>query len=150
MSPNPDPPIPTADASDESGTSRIHLASTAPPESAVHGGWWPHSTDLAIELPGLISAVHPQLGPIALVGYHTSGWERTESHVQINGDPVLLQGFTSEGPHTVIVIGTSGRRLTLLVIPPQTPETAARRALAEAADPTADTAARIAVKDSRP
>jgi hypothetical protein len=46
------------------------------------------------------------------------------------------------------VIGTSGKRLTLLVVPPQTPETTARQALAEAAQPTAEVAAPIAVKNA--
>lgn len=31
-----------------------------------------------------------------------------------------LQGFTDDEPHTVIVIGSSGRRLTLLVVAPDT------------------------------
>ena len=61
---------------------------------------------------------------------------------------MLLEGFTAEGPQTVIVIGTSGPRLTLLVIPPQTSEIAAQDALAEAAQPTTDTTATTAVKDA--
>jgi hypothetical protein len=149
MSPDPDSTIQSpADVSDRPRTLRLQLASVAPPAVVVNGGWWPQSTDLAAELPALLSAVYPQLGPIALVGYHISGWERTESHVEINSSTVLLQGFTSEGPHTVIVIGTSGKRLTLLVVPPQTPETTARQALAEAAQPTAEVAAPIAVKNA--
>lgn len=140
-------PCPAA-VGDAPRTLRLRLASAAPPDAVVDGGWWPQSTDLAAELPALLTALHPQLGPVALVGYHTSGWEPIETHLRINGDPVLLQGFTSEGPHTVIMIGTSGRRLTLLVISPPTPETVALQTLAEAAQPKADTAVPVAVKDA--
>jgi hypothetical protein len=149
MSPDPDSTtrIP-AGVGDRHGALRLQLASTASPAVFVNGGWWPQSTDLAAELPALLTAVYPQLGPTALVGYHIASWERAEKQVEIHGSSVLLQGFTSEGPHTVIVIGTSGRRLTLLVVPPPTPETAARQALAEAAQPTADPAGPLAVKDA--
>src|SRR6476659_8705702 len=52
MSHSPDSPIPLrTDAGDGSRTLRLQLASAAPPDAVVDGGWWPWSTDLVVELP---------------------------------------------------------------------------------------------------
>ncbi len=126
---------------------RLQLASKRPAGVAVNGGWWPRSTDLAAELPGLLAAVRAELGPVGLIGYHLNGWDRTGDQLDVDGESVRLQGFTSGTPLTVLLIGTSGSRLTLLVVPPQTPEASARQALRDAAQPVDETAEPMADED---
>lgn len=48
---------------------------------------------------------------------------------------VRLEGFTAEDPHTVLVIGTDGRRIALLVVPPDTSDAGAQDALSTASRP---------------
>lgn len=99
---------------------RLHLAESAPTSSHVDGAWWPRSTDLAAELPVLLESIHARTGDVALVGFHRDGWDRMTDGAQLADKTIWLEGFTDEKPHTVIVIGSSGRRLTLLVVPPDT------------------------------
>ncbi|MDR3662101.1 MAG: DUF5994 family protein, partial [Mycobacterium sp.] len=40
------------------------------PPARLDGAWWPRSTQLATELPGLITGLSDRLGQIDLVGYH--------------------------------------------------------------------------------
>lgn len=95
----------------------------------VDGAWWPRSTTLVDELPGLAAALSDRLGRIVMVGYHRNGWHDTPALAQIDGHPIELLGFTSDEPTSVIVMGDSGRHLTLHVIRPDTEEDAARREL---------------------
>lgn len=95
----------------------------------VDGAWWPRSTTLVHELPGLAAALSDRLGRIVMVGYHRSGWHDTPPLAQIDGHAIELLGFTSDEPASVIVMGDSGRHITLHVIRPDTAEDAARREL---------------------
>lgn len=52
-------------------------------------------------------------------------WDCPASQIDVAGRPVWLEGFTDDEPHTVIVIGDSGRRLTLRVVAPETAQDAA-------------------------
>src|SRR5690349_22040453 len=54
---------PGVDASDAADRLRLK-ADTTIPTGQVDGGWWPHSKDLAAELPDLFSVLAPQIGPI--------------------------------------------------------------------------------------
>lgn len=76
-----------------------------------------------------------RLGEVAIVGYHLNAWNETPSHAQISGHAVQLEGFTSDEPATVILIGSDGRCITLLVIAPDASEHVARQELDSAAEP---------------
>ncbi len=65
-----------------------------------------------------------------MVGYHRDGWHNTPAAVKIDGHTIELLGFISDEPASVIVMGDSGRHITLHVIRPDVEEEAARRALA--------------------
>ena len=80
---------------------------------------------MAAELPALLDAVHDRTGRVVLVGFHRDAWDRTADQVQIAGQTVRLEGFSDDEPHTVLVIGSSGRRLTLMVVAPDTSEVGA-------------------------
>jgi len=106
------------------------------PPARLDGAWWPRSTQLATELPGLITGLSDRLGQIDLVGYHLGAWTATPPHLEIAGHTLELHGVSSDEPNSVILVG-QGRHLALLVIPPDADEQAARQQLnatAERAD----------------
>jgi hypothetical protein len=98
----------------------------------VDGAWWPRSTQLVDELPGLVTSVSDRLGQVVMVGYRRNGWAETPALAQIAGHTIELLGFTSDEPTSVILIGEDGRHLTLNVIRPDASEQVARQALEEA------------------
>ncbi len=113
----------------------------------LDGAWWPRSTNLVDELPGLVASVSERLGRVMMVGYRRNGWDATPPLAEIAGHTIELLGFTSNEPTTVILIGEDGRHVTLHVIRPDADEGAARQALAEAripADADAAPANRVA------
>ena len=97
---------------------RLQLTPNSLASAYVDGAWWPRSTRLAIELPALVAALSDRLGQVAVVGYHLNAWTETPPQAQIAGLTVHLQGFTSEEPASVILIGRDGRRITLRIIAP--------------------------------
>jgi Family of unknown function (DUF5994) len=109
--------------------SRLQLKPHAPASTHLDGAWWPRSTQLSAELPVLVEALSDRVGAVAVVGYHRNAWTQAPPQMHIADDPVQLEGFTSDEPATVILIGHDGRCVTLQVISPDAPEGAARREL---------------------
>jgi Family of unknown function (DUF5994) len=120
---------------------RLQLKPAVSTTAYVDGGWWPRSRVLTAELPGLIGELSAQLGPIAVVGYHLNAWDEAPDSVELDQHTVLLQGFTADPPHSVIVIGASGRRLTLLVVSPDSSDALAHELLTGAARPEEEVSA---------
>jgi Family of unknown function (DUF5994) len=108
---------------------RLQLKPDPPVSAYVDGAWWPRSPRLANELPALVATLSDRVGQVAVVGYHVNAWTETPPQVEIAGLTVQLQGFTAEEPASVILIGRDGRRITLLVIAPDTGEQVARQEL---------------------
>lgn len=106
---------------------RLQLNPYPPASSYLDGSWWPRSPQLADELPGLVSTLSSRLGQVIMVGYHVNAWIDTPAQTQIDGHTIQLQGFTADKPASVIVIGRDGRRVTLLVIPPDASEQTVRK-----------------------
>ena len=102
----------------DGGEPRLQLKPSRPESTFLDGAWWPRSTQLAIELPVLVEALSDRLGKVAVVGYHRNAWTQTPPQMQVAGATVQLQGFTSDEPASVILIGRDARRVTLLVISP--------------------------------
>ena len=57
-------------------TPRLRLKPKAPHSGYVDGAWWPHSADLAAELPDLLSVLSVRLGPIGRVIYKMNEWAK--------------------------------------------------------------------------
>lgn len=119
---------------------RLQLKPPVPAAGYVDGAWWPRSRHLPAELPGLLAELTDQVGTVALVGYHRSAWDAAPEQLDVAGGTVGLEGFSSDSPATVLVIGTAGERVTLLVVPPDTTEDQAQQLLTDAGrpDPGAD------------
>jgi hypothetical protein len=109
---------------------RLQLKPYRSTSEHVDGAWWPGSTCLVDELPGLV-----------MIGYHRHGWQATPSVAEIDGHTIELLGFISDEPASVMLIGENGRHLTLQVIRPDASERVARQALAEARVPADATVA---------
>jgi len=114
---------------------RLRLKPTAPSSGHVDGSWWPRSRDLAAELPSLLAAVTARVGSTERVSYHLGDWGPAARSVDVGGGfAVRLSGFRFQQSDTIDVLGPQ-RRITLLVIPPETSAQAADEALAAAAHP---------------
>lgn len=130
------------DVADSDGEeSRLHLSPNALASPRLDGAWWPRSAQLTAELPGLFEALSDRLGDVAFVGYHQCAWKQAPPQMQIGGENVLLQGFTSDAPATVILIGRNGRRVTLRIISPGEGEVIARQQLDAASEDHGDSSA---------
>ncbi|MBE1468255.1 DUF5994 family protein [Kibdelosporangium phytohabitans] len=118
----------------------------------VDGGWWPRSKDPGEEFPALLAALGTWVGPVSRVSYHLGTWSGIERKVTIDGRAVRFEGFHSMDHDTVVVIGADARRVSLLVVPPDTPGGMARAVLraSSALDSTASAADILASNGSRP
>ncbi|WP_193441137.1 DUF5994 family protein [Actinosynnema sp. ALI-1.44] len=101
----------------------------------VDGGWWPRSTDSATEFPALVATLTSTWGPISRVGYNLDAWTATARKLTVHDRVVRMDGFRTMQPNTVTLTGHNRQRITLLVVPPDTPGGAARAILRSAADP---------------
>lgn len=118
--------------------SRLQLSPNPLTSPHLDGAWWPRSAQLTAALPGLVEDLSDQLGTVAFVGYHQDAWTQAPPQMQIGGEDVQLQGFTSDEPATIILIGRDGRRITLRVISPGANEVVARQQLDAASEDHGD------------
>jgi len=99
----------------------------------VDGGWWPRSTDPAGEFPGLIGALRSYVGRVSRVAYNLDFWGPVHRKITVDGRVVRCEGFRTMNAHTVTAIGVDSQRVTVLVVPPDTPDEIAQAALRTAA-----------------
>jgi hypothetical protein len=100
----------------------------------VAGGWWPWSDNPAAEFPALIAALGAWVGPVIRVTYHLDTWGEVARKAPVDGRMVRFEGFRTIDPHTVVVIGSDRRRVSLLVVPPGIPAGVASAVLRSVAD----------------
>jgi hypothetical protein len=112
-------------------TSRLSVKPDAPTTGFVDGAWWPASRDLAAEVPALAAELTDRLGPIQSVSYRIGAWDPVPRKITVGTAAVRMAGYRTQDHDTVDVIGDR-RRLTLLVVPPETDPRAAQDALAAA------------------
>lgn len=130
-----DPPV-NGSVADAVSQPRLALRPEAPISAHLDGAWWPRSTQLATELPGLVARLSYRLGQVNLVGYHLNAWTETPSEMEIAGQTVELVGVTSDEPNSVVLVA-KGHHIALLVIAPDTREQVAQQEL-EAASKRAE------------
>lgn len=115
-------PVPvTAPAPAQHGALRLRLKPKAPPTGSVDGAWWPHSRDLAKELPALAEVLAIRLGPVTRVAFAMNGWTAAPRRITVDGRMIRLEGFHVQDVHVLHVSGSDGQRITLLVVPPEAP-----------------------------
>lgn len=100
----------------------------------LHGGWWPRTRDLHTELRDLAAGLPAALGPVVRAVYSPADWDGPPREVATDGSPIKLGVLAGQGDHLVILTTTT-RNLTLLVVPADLPEDHARQAMHLAASP---------------
>jgi hypothetical protein len=135
----PHDPLLTSEAEPAGQSSRVHLKPAAPTTrnpGYVDGAWWPRSRDLSAELPALFAALATRLGIVARMAYNLDEWKPAGRRLDAGGASIKLGGFHFQGANTIDVTGAGGLRVTLLVVPPDTPAATARKIAKAAADET--------------
>jgi hypothetical protein len=84
---------------------------------------------LEAELPSLLASLADRLECVVGVGYRRQDWTAVPPQVDIAGRLVELLKFDGTASASFIVIGHDGNHVTLYVIPPETSEEDAVRAL---------------------
>jgi hypothetical protein len=122
----------TAPAGTPAEAERLRLKPEGPSSGQVDGAWWPRSDDFVAELPALLGKLTAPLKRVEHVTYSLT--DRAVVARRLPGDRLVrLEGFRSQAAGTVTVIGPE-RRLTLLVVPPDTDPVLAHRVLKTAAE----------------
>ncbi|WP_156959546.1 DUF5994 family protein [Nocardia sp. BMG51109] len=103
----------------EPWTHRLRLELDAGGTGNTDGAWWPHSRDLAVELPDLFSALRPGFGPIRRVIYPIDEWSTAPKELDSGGCRVRLDGYRQIPARTLQVLGIGGDTLTLRIITPE-------------------------------
>lgn len=114
------------------GSVRLEMKPEGKATGHVDGGWWPRSRSLADELPALVEALTPRLGPVEWVSYHLGEWDSPPDAVLINGVAVRLGGYRLQGAASLDVIARD-HRVTLLVVDPELDQRVAEAAMGTAA-----------------
>jgi hypothetical protein len=98
----------------------------------VDGGWWPRSLDLVAELPALLTAVEAAgYREVRRVSFALSAWDgQPPRRSTMLNRVVKLGGFRSQNAAEIGLVDSSGwKRITLVVVPPESDPVVARRAL---------------------
>jgi len=115
-------------------TPRLRLKPKAPGTTGyVDGAWWPHSDDLAAEVPDLMAVLSVRLGAIDRVIYNLTEWATAPKKMTMGRHVVRLAGYYRQPANTIELLGASREKLVLLVIPPQTEPDRAHEAMMAAA-----------------
>lgn len=98
-------------------TSRLHLHPN--PGDYIDATWWPRTSNLATELPGLITALQLRTGPISHVVYDPTAWLPSGRHLLMDDRDVRLDPYPFELFDTMYAYGTSSM-IVLQVVHPST------------------------------
>ena len=131
-------------------TPRLRLKPKSPQSGYVDGAWWPHSDDLAAELPDLLAVLSVRLGEIGRVIYKIDEWSTAPRKTILGGRPVRLDGYRLQPANTVEVLGLNRQRIVLLVVSPHADSDQAHAIMMTAAGPdnalTVDSLLRISAE----
>jgi hypothetical protein len=117
-------------------TPRLRLKPKGRISGSVDGAWWPHSDDLATQLPDLLAVLSVRLGPIDRVLFNVNEWATPPRKLSTGGRAVRLDGYQRQPVHTIEVLGFSGGgRIALLVVPADADPDEAHSTLMAAATP---------------
>jgi hypothetical protein len=98
----------------------------------IDGGWWPHSSDLAAELPSLIAEIEPTAYPKTwAITYNLADWAKPPHYIMVGHHRIRTGGFNNPTNKAMISLMDSAgwAHIDLVVIPPGTDSVTAGRAL---------------------
>lgn len=108
---------------------RLRMEPTLDRTGTVDGVWWPRTTDLLAELPGLVTTLAAVIGPIVAVGVDSAAWTNIPTRITVDGHIVRITPY-AVGDGTMTVIRGRRDHFLLLVLPPPTSPAAAGTAMA--------------------
>jgi len=117
------------------GNLRLTLCSATERGGFVDGGWWPHSLDLATELPDVLLALFASGCVVHRVTYSLVGWQQPPAAITVLGRRISLGGVRNQSRSSITLVDTTHtnssmvNRLNLVVIPPDSEPWVAERAL---------------------
>ena len=104
-----------------------------PATGHIGGVWWPQSRDLQLEASDLVDHFPDQVGHIDRLLFSRPDWDnpvvngRGVRRIRARRGPVKVGSFPSEDTHLMILLLSSGRRVSLRVIPSATDPANAHR-----------------------
>lgn len=99
------------------GSVRLRLAVHAA-DNRLDGGWWPRSTDLAVELADLVTQLPAELGAVVHALVPASDWDPVPEAVETPLPGVIrVETSRTRVPHLLRLTTSSGLVLDLLVVP---------------------------------
>lgn len=132
-------------------TPRLRLKPKSSTPGHVDGAWWPHSDDLARELPDLLTVLSGRLGAVDRVTHNLDEWPDAPDRIRSADRPVRLDGQRRQPHNTIEVQGLGGGRIVLLVVPALFDPDYAHETMMAAAAPdnasSADALLEISVQD---
>lgn len=96
---------------------RVRMERTMTRGGVVDGVWWPRSSDLRAELPGLVTTLAARLGPVVAVGVDSDAWEDVPARIVVDGRVVRITAYAVSDGTMTVVRGPLDHFL-LLVLPP--------------------------------
>ena len=113
---------------------RLRMEPTGSRHTLLDGAWWPRSTDLVAELPGLVLAIDTLRGPVTRLVLSADGWDERPRRLDVAGRVLRLGYFTSQSMFLLTALcGDNGDRVDLLVVPADTDAATADAAMVLAA-----------------
>lgn len=121
-------------SADSAGRARVRLDPAHSPMRCVDGAWWPRSRDLSVEIPALLAALEPSIGPVERVSVHAGSWPEQPRRLIVDGRRISLGYFTVMDPSVLNLVRRGSDDIVLFVVPPAADQACAERAMARAAD----------------
>lgn len=90
----------------------------APDQDRLDGAWWPYSRDLEAEMSHLVHQFPPIDGRISRAVYSPPDWDAPPRELTAGQGVIEVRASLRDDPHVLILELSDGRRLTLLVVPP--------------------------------
>jgi Family of unknown function (DUF5994) len=87
---------------------------------AIGGAWWPYTSSMARELPGLIDALREPLGEVIDIGVNWSSLERVPDLDQLSRSGAVPLPGQETRHHRVMTVTGSTAQVHLLIVPSDT------------------------------
>lgn len=96
----------------------------------LNGAWWPYTRDITLELGPMLSAVAVRIGPARGVLLSRSEWAEAPLSWRPASNPrIRVSWYGTHDRDVVIVVGHSGKRIDLLLVPPAADDETAELAM---------------------
>jgi Family of unknown function (DUF5994) len=115
---------------------RIVIAQRPTLRDHLHGAWWPYTTDIEHELAPMLAAVVPRFRAVVGVMLNRDEWPTAALNwLPAHAGRLKISWYGLPESHLVVLHCSEQRRISLLLLPPDTPEEIAVTATLMASTP---------------